>query len=153
MWVSCEATIDSFSIHVSKIIVELFGKFILSLESRFTHMSKSTVIDKKTNSAGRDSMKGRYALVWFPVKDPVNGTIIFDDDLGRYLYARCSGQEHDPLGFFFKWFQYDGDSQLDDRLYLDKIWKIVWLPHQLSETQCLKLSSCRYLVEFTGSIT
>ena len=77
---------------------------------------------------------------------------VFDDGLDRYLYALCSGMESDPLGFYFKWLQYDGEDQIDPDLYLSKDWKIVWLPTVLSDKQIKSLGKDRYLPEFTNHI-
>ena len=92
-----EITIDSlfgfptpngkFSIYVSKIIVELFGEFLSCLESKFKGLEKDSSLDHVMCTSRVYRLKGRYALIWFPSKDPEKGSLIFDDDLGRYLYG------------------------------------------------------------------
>ena len=84
VWSPDETTIDSlfgfptpngkFSIHVSKIIVELFGEFLFCLESKFKCLSKDSTSDQNKSTSCIDFLKGRYALVWFPSKDPERGT-------------------------------------------------------------------------------
>ena len=95
--------------------------------------------------SGFDNMSGKYALVFYPGH-------FFDDCLDRFLYAVCSGQVMDPLGLYFKWLQYEGEDQIDSKTYLMKDWKIIWIPHKLSDDQVMSLGVDRCLAQFTGKL-
>ena len=97
-------------------------------------------------------MKGRYALVLYPHIDPENGEPVWDDLQDHFIYAKCSGEVHEPTGYYFKWLQFEGDEQTDSRLYLVKNWKIVWIPRPLSDVEVIQLAKDRCLPEFTGSL-
>ena len=62
-----------------------------------------------------------------------------------YIYGICSGVSENPLGFYFKWMGFSIEESLDDTLYKDSDWKIIWLSKKLSDSQFLILTSKRFL--------
>ena len=136
-----------FCIDVSLGITEIFGDFLSVLE-----MEQKSIIDqlksKDTKNiviSGVGNMSRRYAIVFFPAR-------FFHENRDQYLYGVCSGQVDNPLGYYFKWLQFEGEDQLDDKIYYNKDWKIVWIPNKLSGSQIRYLGANLCLPTYTGRI-
>ena len=114
-WVSCDETIlslfgfppglEKISVDVAKVVTGIFGKFLYSLEQRnsFINLNKNSSSGTGYRVCINSSLVGRFALVLYPGTHPETGELIFDDNLDRFLYAKCAGFEDNPKGFYFKW--------------------------------------------------
>ena len=138
-----------FFLPLARGITGLLGSFITDLETRSDIVRSNKFLQSNQCLSGgkiiSKSMVGRFALVhWTGCK--------FYDGLPRYLYSKCSDEERNPLGFYFKWLQYEGEDQTDKTLYPDTAWNITWLPSALSDDQIKTLERLNYLPGITRPI-
>ena len=130
---------------MSLCITDIFGDFLSELRKKYRVIVDAAPEDeiRKFGAVScHDNLHGNVALVLFEGK-------YFFDKRNRYLYGLCTGQVIDPIGFFFKWLQYEGEAQLDTKLYLAQQWKIVWIPHKLTPVEVKYLDNNLCLPPFT----
>ena len=139
LYLDSHLVLRNFAVDVSKMVTGIFGEFLNSLEQRnsFINLSKKSSSGSGYRDCINSSLVGRFALVLYPGTHPKTGELIFDDNLDRFLYAKCSGFEDNHKGFYFKWLQYEGDDQNDTDFYFGKDWKVIWLPQPLSDNRLM----------------
>ena len=132
-----------------------FPKYIAQLlagKNKSKKIKKKSVVKKKsivkTKNIKNSKRVDKYALVLFTSK-----TLDIPEGESVYLYAKCTGSESEPNGFYFKWLQYSKkELYLDPTVYDEEIWKIVWLNKQLSPSELKVLDKHGFISKIIGNL-